>query len=131
MRRNYLFIAAMLLVFSSAAFAHHSYAATYDTTKEIKVEGKLVQFELRNPHTFVTVTAKNASGKVERWSVEWAGSSQLANSGVKQETLQIGDALVIVGNPSRVPGEFRMLMVNLKRPSDGFSWGTKPGEKVD
>jgi hypothetical protein len=90
-----------------------------------------VQFELRNPHTFVTVTSKNENGKVERWSVEWAGSSQLANSGVKQETLKIGDSLVIVGNPSRVPGEFRMLMVNLKRPLDGFNWGTKPGEKVD
>lgn len=131
MRRNYLFIVAAILFASSAAFAHHSYAATYDTTKEIKVEGKLVQFELRNPHTFVTVTAKNANGKVERWSIEWAGSSQLANSGVKQETLQIGDSLVIVGNPSRVPGEFRMLMVNLRRPQDGFSWGTKPGEKVE
>ena len=131
MRRNYLFIAAVILLASSAAFAHHSYAATYDTTKEIKVEGKLVQFELRNPHTFVTVTSKNENGKVERWSVEWAGSSQLANSGVKQETLKIGDSLVILGNPSRVPGEFRLLMVNLRRPLDGFSWGTKPGEKVD
>ena len=127
MRRNYLFIVAAILFASCAAVAHHSYAATYDTTKEIK----LVQFELRNPHTFVTVTAKNANGKVERWSIEWAGSSQLANSGVKQETLQIGDSLVIVGNPSRVPGEFRMLMVNLRRPQDGFSWGTKPGEKVE
>jgi hypothetical protein len=131
MRRSLLLIAAAILFISTAAHAHHSYAATYDTTKEIKVEGKLVQFELRNPHTFVTVTSKNENGKVERWSVEWAGSSQLANSGVKQETLKIGDALVIVGNPSRVPGEFRMLMVNLKRPLDGFSWGTKPGEKVD
>jgi hypothetical protein len=131
MRKYLLLISAAILFASSAAFAHHSYAATYDTTKEIKVEGKLVQFELRNPHTFVTVTTKNENGKVERWSVEWAGSSQLANSGVKQETLKIGDSLVIVGNPSRVPGEFRMLMVNLKRPLDGFNWGTKPGEKVD
>jgi hypothetical protein len=131
MRKYLLLISAAILFASSAAFAHHSYAATYDTTKEIKVEGKLVQFELRNPHTFVTVTSKNENGKVERWSVEWAGSSQLANSGVKQETLKIGDSLVIVGNPSRVPGEFRMLMVNLKRPLDGFNWGTKPGEKVD
>jgi len=131
MRRSLFLIAAAILFASTAAHAHHSYAATYDTTREIKIEGKLVQFELRNPHTFVTVTSKNENGKTERWSIEWAGSSQLANSGVKQETLKIGDSLVIVGNPSRVPGEFRILMVNLKRPLDGFSWGTKPGEKVD
>ena len=131
MRRNLFLIFAAILLVSTAAYAHHSYAATYDTTKEIKVEGKLVQFELRNPHTFVTITTKDKDGKVQRWSVEWAGVSQLANAGVKQETLRIGDAIVITGNPSRVPGEFRLLMVNLKRPLDGFSWGTKPGEKVD
>ena len=131
MRRNLFLITAAILLASTAAYAHHSYAATYDTTKEIKVEGKLVQFELRNPHTFVTVTSKDSNGKVQRWSVEWAGVSQLANSGIKAETLKVGDAIVVVGNPSRVPGEFRILMVNLKRPLDGFSWGTKPGEKVD
>jgi len=131
MRRNLLFIFAAILLASSAAYAHHSYAATYDTTKEVKIEGKLVQFELRNPHTFVTVTSKDTNGKVLRWSIEWAGVSQLANAGIKAETLKIGDEITVVGNPSRVPGEFRVLMVNLKRPLDGFSWGTKPGEKVD
>jgi hypothetical protein len=30
-----------------------------------------------------------------------------------------------------VPGEFRVLMVNLTRPADGFSWGTRPGEIVE
>src|SRR5712671_3536580 len=131
MRRNLLFIFAAILLASSAAYAHHSYAATYDTTKEVKIEGKLVQFELRNPHTFVTVTSKDTNGKVLRWSIEWAGVSQLANAGIKAETLKIGDEITVVGNPSRVPGEFRVLMVNLKRPLDGFSWGTKPGEQVD
>jgi Family of unknown function (DUF6152) len=131
MRRNILLIIAATLLISTAAYAHHSYAATYDTTKEVKIEGTLVQFELRNPHAFVTIKAKDKEGAMQRWSVEWAGVSQLDNAGIKKESLKVGDDIVIVGNPSRVPGEFRLLMVNLKRPLDGFSWGSKPGEKVD
>ncbi len=131
MRRNILLIIAATLLVSTAAYAHHSYAATYDTTKQVKVEGILVQFELRNPHAFVTIKAKDKEGATQRWSVEWAGVSQLDNAGIKKESLKVGDEIVIVGNPSRVPGEYRLLMVNLKRPLDGFSWGTKPGEKVD
>jgi hypothetical protein len=131
MRRNILLIAVAILLISTAAYAHHSYAATYDTTKEVKIEGTLVQFELRNPHAFVTIKAKDKDGAMQRWSVEWAGVSQLDNAGIKKESLKVGDDIVIVGNPSRVPGEYRLLMVNLKRPLDGFSWGSKPGEKVD
>jgi len=131
MRKNILLITVAILLISTAAYAHHSYAATYDTTKEVKVEGTLVQFELRNPHAFVTIKAKDKEGVMQRWSIEWAGVSQLDNAGIKKESLKVGDDIVIVGNPSRVPGEYRLLMVNLKRPLDGFSWGSKPGEKVD
>jgi len=131
MRKTILALVAASLLTCTAALAHHSYAATYDTTKEVKLEGTLVKFELRNPHAFVTIRAKDKEGVQQRWAVEWAGVSQLAGAGIKQDTLKVGDAIVIAGNPSRVPGEFRVLMVNLKRPLDGFSWGTKPGEKVD
>jgi len=56
---------------------------------------------------------------------------QLSNQGVKRETLKPGDEIVVVGNPSRVPGEYKALLVNLKRPSDGFTWGGRQGEAVD
>lgn len=131
MRRNILLIIAATLLVTTAAYAHHSYAATYDTTKEVKIEGTLVQFELRNPHAFVTVKAKDKDGAMQRWSVEWSSVSQLDNDGIKKESLKVGDDIVIVGNPSRVPGEYRLLMLNLKRPLDGFTWGTKAGQKVD
>ena len=129
-RFAFLAITATLLL-SMAAYAHHSYAATYDTTKEVKLEGKLVQFVFRNPHSFVTIQAPDTKGAMQRWSVEWSGTSQLGNQGIKQETLKVGDEIVIVGRPSRVTNEYRLLMVNLKRPLDGFSWGARPGEAVD
>jgi hypothetical protein len=122
---------AVLLWAAPPAGAHHSYGATYDVGREIRLEGTLVQFVFRNPHAFVHVQAPDENGVKQRWAVEWAGTAQLANSGITRDTLHVGDTVVIVGRPSRVAGEYRVLMVNLKRPSDGFSWGSRQGEAVD
>ena len=130
MRRILWLALAAMLAASSAAYAHHSYAATYDVTREIKIEGKLVQFVYRNPHSFVHVTAVDEKGAPQRWAVEWSGTTQLNNSGVTKESLKVGDVVVILARPSRVAGEYRALMLNLKRPSDGFTWGS-PGQQVD
>jgi hypothetical protein len=122
---------AVTLFAGTAAYAHHSYGATYDTSKEVKLEGKLVQFVYRNPHSFVHIQAPDQNGVQQRWAIEWAGTTQLNNSGVNRESLKVGDEITIVGRPSRVSGEYRLLMVTLKRPLDGFTWGTRGGETVD
>ena len=131
MRKTLLFIIAATLLAATAAYAHHSYGATYDTSKEVQVKGKLMQFVFRNPHSFVHVKAPDEKGLQQRWAVEWAGTSQLDSAGVKRDTLRVGDDIVVVGRPSRVAGEYRLLMVSLKRPLDGFTWGTRSGEIVD
>jgi hypothetical protein len=115
---------------AAALSAHHSYSATYES-REITLEGRLVQFVYRNPHSFVQVLAKDDKGVEQRWAVEWSGTAQLDRSGVTRETLKVGDQVVIVGRPSRVAGEYRALMVTLKRPLDGFTWGVRGGEVVD
>jgi hypothetical protein len=131
MRRLSVLIVAAVLLAGGASFGHHSYAATYDTTKDLKLEGKLVQFVYRNPHTFVHIQAPDESGTMQRWAVEWAATNQLDRAGVTRDTLKVGDVVVVTVHPSRVAGEYRGLMVTLKRPSDGFTWGAKAGETVD
>ena len=131
MRRVFLLAGAAAFAVSTAAYAHHSYAATYDVSKEVKLEGKLVQFVYRSPHSFVHVEAADQDGVPQRWAVEWSGTGQLANQGVTRETLKVGDSVVITGRPSRVPGEYRALMVTLRRPVDGFTWGGRGGQAVD
>src|SRR5262245_35113090 len=131
MRRTILCAAAAMLLGSIAAYAHHSYAATYDTSKEVKITWRLVQFSYKNPHSYVTIQATDPKGAVQRWSVEWAGTSQLSTRGINQDTLKINDNIIITGRPSRVPGEYKMLLVNLTRPSDGFQWGTSTGDRVE
>jgi len=134
MKRNlFLMVVAVVLGFGMIAYAHHSIGATYDGTKEVKLVGKLVQFDFRNPHAFVHIEAPDKDGKMQRWAVEWGGASALSGQGVTRTTLKAGDEVVITGNPARNlnSGVYRVKMNTLLRKSDGFGWGTKPGETVD
>ena len=130
MKAKLFFLSAVMILTSAvAAYAHHSFAATYVQSKTMTIEGKVVQFSFRNPHSFVQVEVDDGKEKV-RWAVEWAGTAQLNNTGVTNDTLKYGDTVVITGNPGRNPADHRLRMQTVKRP-DGFTWGTKPEEKVD
>ena len=126
-------VLVLLAVFLSAVtvLAHHSQSAQYDTSKQVKIEGKLVQFQFRNPHTFIQVEAPDESGVVRRWSIEWGGVGLLTGQGVTRTTLKYGDVVIITAHPSRTANDYKLHMLTLKRVSDGFGWGTRPGEVVD
>ena len=124
-------LTAALVTAGMTVRAHHSLAATYDETKTVQIEGKLVQVLFQNPHSFVHVMAPDENGEEQRWAVEWGGAGQLAGQGVTRETLKPGDVVVITGNPGRNPADHRVRMVTLRRTSDGFGWGTQPGQTVD
>jgi hypothetical protein len=128
-----LLLAAAALTSLSAVqlSAHHSFAATYFEDKQEKIEGDLAQFLFRNPHSFVHVDVKQANGEVVRYAVEWGGGGQLGRQGVSRDTLKVGDHVIIVGNPGRNPEDHRLRLVRLQRPSDGYTWGTRPGESFD
>ena len=44
------------------------------------------------------------------------------------ETLKYGDIVTISGNPGRIAEDHRIRMISLRRKSDGFGWGQRPGE---
>ena len=114
---------AGFLAYASPAFAHHSFAATYFEDKTETVEGELVQFLFRNPHSFVHIEGKDASGNVVRYAVEWGAGLQLNRQGVTRETLKPGDHVIVTGNPGRNPEDHRLRMRTISRPADGWKWG--------
>ena len=115
---------------SGTAYAHHSLAATY-LDKEVRLEGKLLDLLLRNPHSFLQIEATDENGIVQRWSLEWRSSGQLGQQGIRRDTLKVGDEVTITINPSRTPGDHRGALKTLHRKSDGFGWGTNPGETTE
>ena len=109
-------------LFGLPASAHHSYSATYDPERLITIEGQLVSFTLRNPHTMVFVLAEDESGATHRWAVEWGAATLLRGEGIEGDTLKAGDHIIVTGLPGRQESARRMLLRAVERPSDGWSW---------
>ena len=120
--KRLMLAAAVAFVAAIPAHAHHSFAATYFEDKVQKVEGNLVQFLYRNPHSFVHVEGPDENGAAQRWAVEWGAGLQLNQQGVMRDTLRVGDHVVIEGNPGRNPQDHRLRMRSILRPSDGWKW---------
>jgi hypothetical protein len=130
-RKLVVSLTGYLLLSVATVFAHHSFTATYYEDKTIKIEGKIVLFMFRNPHSFVHVMAPDENGVMQRWNVEWGGAGQLGRQAVTRETLKPGDHVIITGGPGRNAADHRVRMRTLHRPADGFGWGNKPGETFD
>lgn len=111
-----------LMLAATPAQSHHSFAAVYDADQEVTIEGKVVQFQYRNPHSVVHVLATDANGVEKRYAVEWQGATQLGAAGISAQTVHPGDPVVVKGHPGRVAAENRLLMLEIKRTSDDFSW---------
>ena len=126
-----LLLGAAAFLAASRSYAHHSLSATYYADKEVTLDGKIEQILLRNPHSFLQIVAPDETGAMQRWSLEWRSSGQLGQQGIKRDTLLVGDEVVITMNPSRTTGDHRGALKTLHRKSDGFGWGTKPGETID
>jgi hypothetical protein len=106
--------------------AHHSFAGTYlEDAEPMTIEGTLMTFQVRNPHSFVQVDdvkLKDKEGKPVRWSIEWGAAGQLAQQGVKTGTLKPGDKVTVTGSPGRDAEAHRLRMRSITRPSDGWHW---------
>lgn len=120
-----------LMVSAPAALGHHSFAATYHEDQEGRIEGRIIQFLFRNPHSYVHVEAPDETGTMRRWVIEWRAATGLSSQGVGVNTLKVGDEVIITGNKARDPADFRLRMLTLTRKSDGFTWGLRPNEVVD
>lgn len=120
----------VVLATTATAYAHHSFAATYVESQSVTVEGDLVTFELRNPHSFVNLMVKDANGNMVRYLIEWGSPSQLQGK-ITRDTLKVGDHVIVTGNPARNPDDHRVRLVTLRRPKDGWSWGLAADEKFE
>jgi hypothetical protein len=118
----FLLVIALAWLAAVPTHAHHSFAATYFEDKVQKIEGNLVQFLYRNPHSFVHVEAPDDKGEMQRWAVEWGAGLQLGQQGVTRDVLHVADHVIIEGNPGRNPADHRLRMRSILRPSDGWKW---------
>jgi hypothetical protein len=70
--------------------AHHSISAVYDTSRQVAVEGVVIEFRFINPHPFLMMDVKDRRGKAQQWRLEMDNRSELAEIGVTAETWKQG-----------------------------------------
>src|SRR5688500_18200413 len=99
--------------------AHHVLSSIYDSSRQVTIEGVVTQFQFINPHPFLLIEVKGASGSAEQWRLEMDNRSELAQIGVTGETLKKGDRVVVTGSAARVQSP-SLYIRRLDRPADGF-----------
>src|SRR5678815_2877686 len=112
-----LVVVAMTALLGAALSAHHSFAGTYVEGQLMKIEGTVVEFNVRNPHSFIVLAVKDKDGNVTKWGGEWGSVTQLSQGGVDRFTLQVGDHLIIEGAPPRDSSDKKVLVRKVSRPA--------------
>jgi hypothetical protein len=79
------------------ARAHHAFAAEFDATKPVKVQGVIARLEWTNPHSWIFVDVKGPNGQIEHWAFEGGGPGALIRRGFTKDYLKPGTAVVVEG----------------------------------
>ena len=86
-----------LLLFSTAAWAHHSFAAEYDADKPAKIQGTVKKVEWINPHSWITIDVKTATGTIETWEIEAGAPNAMFRRVFNKDSLPVGTEIVVTG----------------------------------
>jgi len=78
-------IACGLAALATPSFAHHSFAAEWDSTKCRDFTGVLRKLDWQNPHPYFFVDVRDASGKVESWSFQAYSPVTLRRNGTDRQ----------------------------------------------
>lgn len=90
-------VAVVFLLSVAPLSAHHGLAA-FDTTRTVKLEGTVTDFQWINPHAFIYAEIKDASGKVASWKLELGSLGMLTRyGGWNAHTVKRGDKVTVEG----------------------------------
>lgn len=119
--------AVSLLIFGQAV-AHHSFAAAFDESSPLNLEGVVTKVELVNPHSWVWIDVTNEDGTVTNWGMEGGPPVNLFRNGITKNTLPVGSEIRVFGYQAKT-GENKGVGVFFEYP-DGrkvFLGGSAPG----
>jgi hypothetical protein len=97
--RKVLSVVAGVLAAAAAlpALAHHSFAAEFDASKPVKLEGTVTKMEWINPHSWIHMDVTTPSGEVQHWMVEGGAPNALLRRGWTKKSLPAGAKIMVQG----------------------------------
>ena len=117
------FALCVAMTLSAPLLAHHNFADVYLEADTFDFEGEVVEFQYRNPHSWIHVQAQDAFGAQKIYSGEWVSVSRLEREGITKDFFKMGDRLRIWASPNRNPNDNRIRIKRIERRSDRWRWG--------
>jgi len=77
-----IFIILGIMLSAGAAWAHHNMSALFDFNQRFTRTGTLTKLDWRNPHSYITVDAKNDQDQMETWLFEGPAPNVFRNLNV-------------------------------------------------
>jgi len=108
--------------------AHHSFAAEFDSNKQIKLTGVVTKVDWTNPHVWFYFNVKDESGQVINWGAEMGPPHLLQAQGWTRTAMKIGDTVVVSGSLAK-NGSKRVNARSVTTP-DGKKMGAASSEGV-
>jgi Family of unknown function (DUF6152) len=96
-----LMILAALIAASMPLMAHHSFAAEFDSNKQVKLTGVVTKIDWTNPHVWFYLDVKDESGKITNWGFEMGPPHLLQTSGWTRTTMKLGDVVSVEGSAAK------------------------------
>jgi len=90
-------VAGVLLLAAVTAWAHHAFAAEFDSAKPVKFKGTVTKMEWINPHAWIHIDVKAEDGQVTPWMVEAAAPNALLRRGWTKNSLLAGTEILVEG----------------------------------
>jgi hypothetical protein len=85
----------------ASAYAHHSFAAFFDSTKTVTLTGKVKEFRFTNPHGTIAIEVAEEGKPVRLWRAETNAPVVLMRRGWKRDSIKPGDTVTVSGWPAR------------------------------
>ena len=98
--RQILFVALLTLVSAEGVYSHHARTPVYDARRTVTVEGVVTEFSLINPHAYISLDVTDDAGELVQWSIELPGKLNLTVGGWTDDSVTVGERVVISGNPT-------------------------------
>jgi len=96
-----LVLAMSFSLVAHTALAHHSFAPHFDASKPVSISGTVSEFEARNPHSYLHISAVDENGRTREYVCESHGVTQLARAGLTPALLKAGTKVRVTGSLSR------------------------------